>query len=301
MVMTVQCPECGTEFPVDPAKVPEEGVRAQCSVCPGVFPVFRPEGWSPTEAAEDAAVSVVEEAAPVAGGLDVQTDLPEYGAGPEGQGLAASEEESRVQEGELLEDGDEVVEAEFQTEEEYREGIELDSALEYGGSVALEEEAVLEEVRDRPDEVADVEWVEEAAETETQEVEAEYAWPEEVEVAEPYAGEREVSEYEEVPATPEMVPETPSAPTPEPIQFGHRDPKDKARRLARVLVSDMIVYHRDRHERSLAAGTLKEEFQEEIQKSWDEYVEQVGGELAASTPYFTEALNEILARGEQIF
>ena len=39
----------------------------------------------------------------------------------------------------------------------------------------------------------------------------------------------------------------------------------------------------------------------EIQKSWDEYVEQVGDEIANGTPFFTEALNEILARGQDIF
>ena len=39
--------------------------------------------------------------------------------------------------------------------------------------------------------------------------------------------------------------------------FGKRDPKDKARRLARVLVSDMIMYNPERHERALASGTLE--------------------------------------------
>ena len=46
---------------------------------------------------------------------------------------------------------------------------------------------------------------------------------------------------------------------------------------------------------------MKEEFEDEIQKSWDEYVEQVGDEVANGTPFFTEALNEILAKGEDIF
>ena len=42
-------------------------------------------------------------------------------------------------------------------------------------------------------------------------------------------------------------------------------------------------------------------FEEEIRKSWEEYSEQVGGELASSTSYFRDALNEILADGQQIF
>ena len=42
MTITVFCPSCDTSFPVDPAKVPPEGVRAQCSVCPEIFDVDRP-------------------------------------------------------------------------------------------------------------------------------------------------------------------------------------------------------------------------------------------------------------------
>ena len=42
MTITVSCPSCETSFPVDPAKVPPEGVRAQCSACPEIFDVDRP-------------------------------------------------------------------------------------------------------------------------------------------------------------------------------------------------------------------------------------------------------------------
>jgi hypothetical protein len=95
---------------------------------------------------------------------------------------------------------------------------------------------------------------------------------------------------------------------PEPAQakrplnpFLSRDPKQKARRLARALVSDMIVYQPKKRQDALEAGTLKDVFEEEIKKSWEEYVQQVGEETANSTDYFTEALNDILAGGRQIF
>jgi predicted Zn finger-like uncharacterized protein len=90
----------------------------------------------------------------------------------------------------------------------------------------------------------------------------------------------------------------PTLPTP---QFGKRDPKEKAQRLARVLVSDIILYNPDRHQRALDEGRIKEEFDDEVQKSWDEYVDQVGDEIANSTDFFSEALNEILAKGQQMF
>ena len=37
MIRTVRCASCSTSFPVDPRKVPEEGVYARCSVCDAVF------------------------------------------------------------------------------------------------------------------------------------------------------------------------------------------------------------------------------------------------------------------------
>jgi hypothetical protein len=63
----------------------------------------------------------------------------------------------------------------------------------------------------------------------------------------------------------------------------------------------MIVYQPEKRQQALKSGNVKEAFDEEIKKSWEEYVEQVGAELANSTPFFTEALNEILAGGQKIF
>jgi len=115
-------------------------------------------------------------------------------------------------------------------------------------------------------------------------------------------------------AAPEAIPEPPAEAHrgPEPTHtspppgvgaftLGKRDPKDKARRLARVLVSDMIMYNPERHERALANGTLKEDFEDEIRKSWKEYVEQVGEQMARENDYWTEALNDVLAKGQRVF
>lgn len=83
--------------------------------------------------------------------------------------------------------------------------------------------------------------------------------------------------------------------------FGARDPKQKAERLARALVSDIVAYHPERLARSYASGSLRTEFRDEIMKSWEEYVAQVGIQLAKSTPYFRDALNNILAKGQKVF
>ena len=63
----------------------------------------------------------------------------------------------------------------------------------------------------------------------------------------------------------------------------------------------MVVYHPGKRQEGLRDGNLKELFEEEIKKSWEEYADQVGREVAESTPYFREALDEILAGGRPIF
>jgi len=83
--------------------------------------------------------------------------------------------------------------------------------------------------------------------------------------------------------------------------FREQDAGARAQRIARALVSDIVAYHREKLEQTLSAGTLRTEFREEIRKSWEEYVEQVGLDIAKTTPYFRDALNEILAKGDKVF
>ena len=83
--------------------------------------------------------------------------------------------------------------------------------------------------------------------------------------------------------------------------FLSKDPNQRAKRLARALVSDIITYHPAKHAEGLRDGTLKQLFREEIKKSFEEYIAQVGQQLAEGTTYFQEALNEVLAAGKKIF
>jgi len=83
--------------------------------------------------------------------------------------------------------------------------------------------------------------------------------------------------------------------------FLSQDPASRARRLARALVSDIVVYNPAKRRDGLRDGSLKLLFEDEIRKSWEEYVDQIGRPLAESTPYFTDALNDILADGQLVF
>ena len=108
---------------------------------------------------------------------------------------------------------------------------------------------------------------------------------------------------------PTAVPTAAPAPAPSPAAppkrginpFLNNDPNQKGRRLARALVSDMIAYLPQKREEGLRDGTLKEIFREEIKKSYEEYVDQISKEFAESTTHFRDALNELLAGGQQLF
>ncbi len=194
--MNVTCPQCSTIFRIDPAKVPEQGVRARCSVCSGLIAVRRPPVAAP----------VLAPAPP--------PPRPEPTPGPV-------------------------------------------------------------HVAPTPDPVR--------------------AAP----PPPPSPPPAPVVEWSPPSPAVEPTPRAPAARVNNP--FLQQDPSTRARRLARALVSDLVVYYPEKRQRGLAEGNLKELFGEEIRKSWEEYTEQVGEELAKTTPYFTEALNEILAEGRQLF
>lgn len=83
--------------------------------------------------------------------------------------------------------------------------------------------------------------------------------------------------------------------------FGEQDAGMRARRIARALVSDIVAYHSDRVSDDADPAAVRRAFRGEILKSWDEYVAQVGKEMAESTPHFRNALNEMLAGGREVF
>jgi len=101
---------------------------------------------------------------------------------------------------------------------------------------------------------------------------------------------------EELPAAPEEAAASGGG-----FQFGKRTPKDKAQSLARSLVSDLIGYNPGKHKEALAAGTLLQVFDEEIGKSWKEFKDQVDPDVISQGTFFNDALNELLANGENVF
>ncbi|MGI8617583.1 MAG: zinc-ribbon domain-containing protein [Gemmatimonadaceae bacterium] len=105
------------------------------------------------------------------------------------------------------------------------------------------------------------------------------------------------------PAAPPMVPAPAGVPGPTASinPYLARDPDVRAKRLARALISDIVTYYPEKHADALRAGSLKQTFSEEIKKSYEEYVAQIGQAFAESTTHFKDALNEVLGEGKRIF
>ncbi|HEX7077826.1 MAG TPA: zinc-ribbon domain-containing protein [Candidatus Eisenbacteria bacterium] len=108
------------------------------------------------------------------------------------------------------------------------------------------------------------------------------------------------------PAAPTQAPAGGSAlpagtPIPDGLEPEERKRHERARRLARVLASDIAIYNREKRDRGILEGNLVAVLGYEIKKSWDIYKERVGADFANGTPYFRDALNEIVAEGRKVF
>ena len=104
-----------------------------------------------------------------------------------------------------------------------------------------------------------------------------------------------------VETTSSPVAETATAVMDAPQEKSSRRRRSKEEMLARALVSDIMVYNRDLYDTAKAENNLLEALGSEIKKSWELYKEKVTPEVANSTNHFRDALNEILAEGENIF
>jgi predicted Zn finger-like uncharacterized protein len=311
--MEVQCPSCAARFPVDPSRVPTGGVLAICARCLRAFEVAAGAAAG-SGAAPDHAFGVaargVEAGAPE---LEVDVDLqaPEVDdefPAPEAEADATVLEEatrtlrrrrgrsswgrsrSRIRSG----------------SPSRRRRRRLLRPRRGSGSAPRPSPGV---PRARPRRrwrrrrrlrKCREEGVEEVEALEEREIEAHGAHePGSLDTADlPGTLVEEVAPPEaEAPAEPLK----PTDPAEGISRFARRDPANRARRLARVLASDMITYNPARYAEALKNGTLREDFLDEIEKSWEEYMEQVGEDFARSTDHFAEALNEVLAQGKELF
>lgn len=288
--MNVSCPDCRSIFRVDPAKVPPSGVRARCSVCSGVISIPAPTGQTTppggggrpaTQPPESGSPDRPRSAPAAQGGWDP----PPFGSAsqrvppaPPVQRPAPGPPPPRT------------VETPAATRPR-PESSERAAVRATATATPPSPSSGLPEFTRRS------------------------ATPPAAPPASPAASGLSAPPF--VPSgSPPRPPTTPRPPAKPPgaipvaadggprrplNPFLSKDPNQRAKRLARALVSDIITYHPAKHAEGLRDGTLKQLFREEIKKSFEEYIAQVGQQLAESTTYFQEALNEVLAAGKKIF
>jgi predicted Zn finger-like uncharacterized protein len=74
---------------------------------------------------------------------------------------------------------------------------------------------------------------------------------------------------------------------------------ERARRLAKALASDLVLYNQDRVEEGLRDGTLAQLLGSEIKRSWEYYCQQIPKHIIESTDYFKQQLNTVLPRTQR--
>jgi predicted Zn finger-like uncharacterized protein len=275
--MNVSCPQCSTVYRVDPAKVPEGGVRARCSTCGGVIPI----GMQPAQASMQTPADAMSSA------FGERKSQPgPFMPGPERTATPPRPVQRTPQ-----------VSPRVSPPATPRVTPPASQPIQTPQSPGRSLGASLPPLRPTP--------------RATPAVPTPPAQPR---VATP------VSPPPEPVSVPAETPPSPTAATPAAVSspsgpssssapgarrpinpFLARDPSLRAKRLARALVSDMVAYYPAKHAEGLEKGTLKELFRDEIKKSYEEYVAQVGADFARSTTHFQESLNEVLGAGRKIF
>jgi predicted Zn finger-like uncharacterized protein len=292
--MNVSCPQCSTIYRVDPAKVPEGGVRARCSTCGGVIPVGMTAAAAPMrrETPVDAMSAAFGERRPQAGPF-----IPgaQRGTPPRPVASPAPQATPRV----TPPSNPRMTPPAAPRVPTPQSGPTLGASLPpLRQTPRAAAPAVTAPIATPPRPV-------------TPQVPAPAA-PISVPSVTPPSGQMAAPPAPTPP--PIAASSQPSAPAPSPTgnlsgagarrpinPFLARDPSLRAKRLARALVSDMVAYYPAKHAEGLEKGTLKELFRDEIKKSYDEYVAQVGADFARSTTHFQESLNEVLGAGRKIF
>ncbi len=77
-----------------------------------------------------------------------------------------------------------------------------------------------------------------------------------------------------------------------------QDPHERAKRLARLIVSDLILYNQQKIMEGIRNDTLFELLGEEIQKGREYYERNVDPLVLSETNYFNEILVDMLLKGK---
>ena len=76
-----------------------------------------------------------------------------------------------------------------------------------------------------------------------------------------------------------------------------KDPHERAKRLARLIMSDIVMYHRDTIVEGIKNDTLFQVLAEEFAEGRRYYEKHVDPAVAGEADYFSQAIVDILVKG----
>ena len=287
--MNVSCPDCRSIFRVDPAKVPSSGVRARCSVCGGVISIPAPTG-------QNTPVTGVQQSGPASSSPSGNQPRPRSTpqASDSWDPAPFTSSTQRTPAGPPPRPAAPAPTPPPRTAEIPAAPRPRPESTERGSIAAT---------ATPPSPSSSVpEFTPPPAAPQFPPASSSPFTPPSGPPFVPGGGRPPTPPRTQAPPPSSAVPATGDSGARRPLNpFLSKDPNQRAKRLARALVSDIITYHPAKHAEGLRDGTLKQLFREEIKKSFEEYIAQVGQQLAESTTYFQEALNEVLGAGKKIF
>ena len=303
--MHVECSACGARYVIADEKIPAQGARVRCRKCQAVFPVAKPEVSAPTELPlippSPPEPPPAPPAAPGGAFLESVAPTPHPGGSPPAPaGPPPAPERAAPPD----------IERFAPSFAEHPPAVGVESFPQ--GEFTRGYESGMSRSAPAPDAPPVREFsAPESAPAPPQAAPASEPNPFASEPR-PAAPEPRPTATEPRPPAPESGPSAaePSAAAgrfsaasgiPEGLPEAERLKHERARRLARVLASDIAIYNKDKRDRGIKDGNLVAVLGYEIKKSWEVYKERVTPEMANSTPYFRDALNEMLAEGKKIF
>jgi len=292
--MTFDCPKCKKKYKVNEEFIPVGGAHVQCPSCSNVFSIYRAPLDIHLEPVEEEAVSEPDKKR----AFDTEPQPPHLEK-------TITEEAVVSTPGHTSPEGIETKTPTAEERSKLWEKLQKSYDAEKKGPdapVVDEPEAIIEEPSDHSmDEHVTETAVIETPETGTVSLETP---PPETPTTETLTPETPTTETltTEVSMEEELAEESAEAIAVEEEPVTEEDKNIKeAKRLARSLVKDILLYHGDKVEIGLRQGNLAQLIGDEIRKSWKFYKDSFPLDKTNNVNYFKEALNEIIGKGQSIF
>jgi hypothetical protein len=77
-----------------------------------------------------------------------------------------------------------------------------------------------------------------------------------------------------------------------------KDPYERAKRMARLIIRDIVLYNKDKIAEAIKNDSLFDALEKELEEGRKYYEKNVDPAVASQTSYFDEAVVDILVKGQ---